>query len=184
MSRLSELQELIEIYEKEIEPYKFMYKLQFGIEITLEIKKEEVCHLIFGTLTNKNIPNSSFYKGKKGYNKIKSGEIIEVPYQLRKTFKSKSKAFKVLGKLLTRPKAIMFNKKIVKKGNIGTTDIDANFLFFRDIDGVAAHLFLTYIKNEREQRYVAKSCLHNIDNTYKKDQIELKIVEIDKVLKS
>lgn len=180
MTDKNELQELLSIYETHIQPYEFVYELQFGIKISLVIRPDEVCHLIFGTVKNKNIPNSSFYKGELGYRKIKAGDIKKAPPQLSKEYKSKSKAFKNLHLLLEKPQAIMFNKNLVKKVICGTTDIDADFLFFKEVNGASAHLFLKLINNKREKRYVAKSCLHNIDDNYKKNQIALKVISVEK----
>ena len=177
MDSKNELQLLIEFYENNIKPYKFMYKLEHGIELSLEIKEEEVCHLIFGSLTKKNIPNSAFYKGKKGFEKIKNGEVTTVPFSLQDAYKSKSKAFLILDKVLIKPNAIMFNQKIVKKRNGNSTDIAANFLFYKEKNNIVAHLFIEKIKNSREERFIAKSCFHNNDENYIKDQIVLKVNE-------
>lgn len=181
----NELYDLLMFYEKEIRPYEFTYICEFGTTINFTMEPDEVCHLFFGSLKNKQIPNAKLYKGVDGYNAILNGVVTEVPYQLKKEFKSKSIAFYKLPELLSSPVAIYFNEKIVQKGNIKGlhSEIDGDFLLYKEIDNKNIHFFLKHFPM-KNNRLVPYSTFHNKKNDYIVDQKEIKILSIDKKLRA
>ena len=175
------LYDLIEFYDSSIASFTYSYQCKFGTNITFSIEPEKVCHLLFGTLKDKNLVNSNEYKGIKGYTNIKDKTITEVPNQLKRAFKSKSPAFSNLDKLLANPTVIYFNQNLATSNGIKTR-IPADFLLYKQIGSLKVHLFLQWI--EREKRFVPISTFHNKENGYTKDQIELKIISKTKYLKN
>lgn len=170
------LYNLVKFYESEIKPFKYTYNCRLGITIDLVIEPQEVCHLLFGYLKNKNIPNATNYKGLNGYNKILDKTVTEAPLAVRKASKIKTDAFTYLPDLLSKPDIIVFNPKLAGKGNGGfshleTTDINGDFLFFKQIDKKQLHLFVKW--DDTQKRYIALSLFHNKKNGYIENQILL-----------
>ena len=170
------LYNLVKFYESKIKPFKYTYNCRFGITIDLVIEPEEICHLLFGYLKGKNIPNASNYKGLNGYNLILDKTVTEAPLQVRKASKIKTDAFIYLPDLLANPDIIVFNPKIAGKGNgsfshLETTDINGDFLFYKKIDNKQVHLFIKW--DTRKKRYVALSLFHNKKDSYIENQILL-----------
>lgn len=171
----NELYELAEFYKEKIEPYTYTYKALFGIEIELNFTDCQFCHLIFGTV--KNVPNSSLYKGIKGFENIMNFKITSPPSykDVQKNYKSKKDALYCIPDLLNKPKIYMFNKNIVDCGKIKglkKTDIEADFLLYKEIDGKKIHLFLKWSENDK--KIVPCSLIKNNADTYLENQIELK----------
>ena len=139
-----ELFKLAEFYQENLIPYTYTYKALFGIEIELIFSDNQFCHLIFGYV--KDIPNAFSYKGKKGFDKIINLEITSPPPY---------KDIVDCGKL-----------KGLKK-----TDIDADFLLYRDVDGKKIHLFLRWSDNDK--KLVPCSLIKNNTDNYIEKQIKL-----------
>lgn len=176
MSEVSnELYDILMFYETKIRPYEYTYKCEFGTIIKFTMEPDEICHLFFGSLKDKNVPNAKYYKGILGFNSILNKTITTVPYQLKKDFKIKSLAFYKLPELLKSPIAIYFNDSIVPKGCIKgrSTDIDADFLLYKEIDNKNIHFFLKYFSNKN--RLVPYSTFHNKKNDYIINQKRIKI---------
>ncbi|MCY6485888.1 hypothetical protein OW763_16375 [Clostridium aestuarii] len=172
------LYNLIDFYNREIKPFRYIYNCMFGININFTIEPEEVCHLIFGSVKNKNIPNAKSYKGILGFNNISTKQITRPPYQIRKEFNIKSDAFLYLPKLLNDPTAIFFNHEIVDKGKVPgflTTSIDADFLLYKNIDNKCIHLFLKWSKEKN--KLVPYSLLRNNKDNYISKQKHIKILD-------
>lgn len=168
---------LIKFYNSELKPFRYIYKCMFGININFTIEPDQVCHLILGSV-NKNIPNANEYKGIKGYNNIVSKKITKVPSQIKKEFNSKSKGFLYLPKLLENPTAIFFNHEIVQKGNIkglGSTDIEADFLLYKEFQNIKIHLFLKWSPNKN--KLVPYSLIKNSKDKYIVNQKSIKILD-------
>ena len=170
----NELFKLAEFYQENLIPYTYTYKALFGIEIELSFSDNQFCHLIFGYV--KDIPNAFSYKGKKGYDKIINLEITSPPpyKDIPKKYKSKRDAFYYIPKLLEKPTIYMFNKDIVDCGKLKglkKTDIDADFLLYRDVDGKKIHLFLRWSDNDK--KLVPCSLIKNNTDNYIEKQIKL-----------
>ncbi len=141
----NELFKLAEFYQENLIPYTYTYKALFGIEIELSFSDNQFCHLIFGYV--KDIP---------------------------KKYKSKRDAFYYIPKLLEKPTIYMFNKDIVDCGKLKglkKTDIDADFLLYRDVDGKKIHLFLRWSDNDK--KLVPCSLIKNNTDNYIEKQIKL-----------
>lgn len=172
----NELTKLVSFYEEEIKPYNYSYNLMFGTNFNFTFDPSEICHLIFGTLKNKNIPKASQYKGQAGFDNIVNGVITTVPPQLRKAYKNKAPAFYHLPQLLRKPTAIYFNPSIVSKGSMGAnTDIDGDFLLYKEINKKNIHLFIKWIA--KSNKFVPYSLFQNTDPTYIANQLQLKILD-------
>ena len=140
----NELFKLAEFYQENLIPYTYTYKALFGIEIELIFSDNQFCHLIFGYV--KDIPNAFSYKGKKGFDKIINLEITSPPPY----------------------------KDIVDCGKLNglkKTDIDADFLLYRDVDGKKIHLFLRWSDNDK--KLVPCSLIKNNTDNYIEKQIKL-----------
>ena len=123
-----------------------------------------------------DIPNAFSYKGKKGFDKIINLEITSPPpyKDIPKKYKSKRDAFYYIPKLLEKPTIYMFNKDIVDCGKLKglkKTDIDADFLLYRDVDGKKIHLFLRWSDNDK--KLVPCSLIKNNTDNYIEKQIKL-----------
>ena len=140
----NELFKLAEFYQENLIPYTYTYKALFGIEIELIFSDNQFCHLIFGYV--KDIPNAFSYKGKKGFDKIINLEITSPP-----PYKDIVDCCKLKG---------------LKK-----TDIDADFLLYRDVDGKKIHLFLRWSDNDK--KLVPCSLIKNNTDNYIEKQIKL-----------
>ncbi|HAT4222251.1 hypothetical protein SV13_15920 [Clostridium perfringens] len=180
----NELYKLLMFYEREIRPYEFTYICEFGTTIKFTMEPDEVCHLIFGSLKNKQLPKKNLYKGIDGYNAIINGDVTQVPYVLKDAFKSKSVAFYNLPELLSSPIAIYFNELLVQKGSIKGlhSEIDGDFLLYKEIEKKNIHFFLKYIE-KKNRRLVPYSTFHNKKNDYILNQKKIKIKEIKKELR-
>ena len=175
----NELYDILLFYENKIRPYKYTYKCEFGTTISFTIEPDEVCHLFFGSLKNKNVPNAKLFKGQAGYDAILNGTVTKVPYQLVNDFKSKSLAFYKLPELLNEPIAIYYNENIVQKGNIRGfySDINGDFLLYKEIDNKNIHFFLKHFPNKND-RLIPYSTFHNKKNDYIVNQKIIKVLDM------
>lgn len=170
---------LQDFFENEIMPYEYIYLCNNGLRIKFNIGKEDFCHLIYGTI-NKSLGNHRLYKGILGYDNIKNSAVNmgNLPSQIKSYARYRLKAFIFLPILLRGPGIIYFNQKLVPKGSTGlkTTDIDADFLLYKQVGTIKAHLFLKniYSKSGNENT----SCIsffHDENDNYIRNQIGLKV---------
>lgn len=175
----NELYDILMFYENEIKPYQYTYKCEFGTTINFTMEPDEVCHLFFGSLKNKNIPNAKLYKGQVGYDSILNGTVTKVPYQLVDAFKSKSLAFYKLPELLEEPTVIYYNENIIQKGGIRglCSDIDGDFLLHKEINNKNIHFFLKHFP-DKNNRLVPYSTFHNRKNDYVVNQKKIKVLNV------
>lgn len=179
MCNNNELYNLIMLYKEKIQPYEFTYLCEFGTMVKFIMEPEEVCHLLFGSLKGKNIPNANLYKGISGYEAIVEGRISSIPYQLSKEFKSKSIAFTKLPELLKSPTVIYFNDEIVPTSKKGlNTRIDGDFLLYKEIENKNIHFFLKHFPH-KNNRLIPYSTFHNASNDYTVKQKKIKVIEVD-----
>lgn len=176
----SDIFNIVKFYDNNIKDFEYNFTCRYNMELKFSINPDNLCHLIFGSMGT-NIPNAKEYKGIKGYENIKSGKIRTVPIQIRKDSHKKIQAFKYLPELLKKPKIFYFNKDIVDIGNIKglkTTQIDAEFMLFKEIDSLKIHFFLKWV--EKENKLVPYSLLHNRKSNYIANQKEIKLIELKK----
>jgi hypothetical protein len=174
----NELLDIISFYNNNIKPFRYTYDLIFGTKLSFTFESDAICHLLFGKINN--VPSGYMYKGQAGYNNILNKTITSVPQQLKKAYKNKAPAFYLLPKLLANPTAIYFNPLIIPKGSMGaTTDIDGDFLLYKEIDNKNIHLFLKWIPEKKI--FVPYSSFQNTSNTYINDQLKVKILNSSKI---
>lgn len=175
----NELIKLINFYQENLQPFKYIYKLELGIELNFMFEPSQIPHLIFGTIPS--FKKSSDYRGEKGYNNIINGVIKSVPNELSDAFKGKSKGFKFLPTLLENPEVYHFNNLIVQSGTGYIkgmhSKVDADFLLHKE----KTHLFIKY--DRKKEIFVPVSIVYNKVNTYTLNQIKMKIVSEKKGFK-
>lgn len=174
-----ELYNLIKFYEKDIMPFSYTYNCGLGININIVFEPSEICHLIFGSLKGKNIPNAKNYKGINGYTCILDKIVTQPHHSLKKAYQIKSSAFYCLPDLLSKPDLIIFNKNIAGKGkssfrHLEPTDIDGDFLLYKKIDNKIIHFFIKW--DDRQNRFVPYSLFHNKKDNYLENQIRLNLI--------
>lgn len=184
----NELQQVLEYYERNIEPYKYIFHCELGLTLEFTIEKNQLCHLLFGTI-EKSISNRRNFYGETGYNAIKKGtikKISDLPYKNRSHARNRIKYFYQIDKLLKNPKVIHYNQNIVRKGNdikIGKSIIKANYLctkILTEEKDFIIHLFLKISGKRLEPvSYFAQK-----DDSYIKDQLKIKVIKVEKVEKN
>lgn len=179
------LKDLVDYYEKNIRPYKYVYHCAHGLKLEFDITEDQLCHLLFGTIPS-GIHNRSKFAGQTGYNAIKSGEveIKDLPHKTKSKAKNRIKYFFYIDKLLSNPSVIHYNGNIVRKGDhikIGESLIDANYLFTKSVMGEKKilHFFLKTVGKKIEPiTFFAQE-----DTCYIENQLRFKVLRSEKIKK-
>lgn len=179
------LKDILTYYEKEIMPFKYTYECEYGLHISFCFNKDNLCHLLFGTIDKKKHPSwKKKYSGNKGYEGIdtKSITLENLPDELKSKAINRAGSFILINKLLKKPSIIHFNCALVKNSNIKTinTNIDAKYLLNKKtIEGTTLHLFLKET-DAKHSILVPNSFFPNSKDNYIENQLPIKVISSNK----
>lgn len=149
---------LCEYYEAFLNPFIYQYEIEFANhtkkKLKLKFELENFCHLLGLESVAKNSVKSAErfqYKGKTGWNNVKTGKIdIKHLKQLNKkqfqSVKAKQIYFYLLPQLLEKPLAVIYERSKVYP----PTKIECKLLLYNTCDNVVVHLGIEETENDGE----------------------------------
>ena len=147
---MSELIEIVNYYKVNIKPYTYKIMSDNNLLLEFQINEDNLCHLLFGTI-QKGMKNRGNYMGNLGYKNLELETVTKenLPNEIKKHANERTDWFPNIHKLLDNPKAgYFFNKEIVEIGKairLNKTDIQGDFLIYKEVDGYYLHLILKNI---------------------------------------
>ena len=180
---------LREYYETYLCPYIFKYEIKDGTntrEIELRFDEENFCHLLgLESIVRRNVRDIFRYKGQKGWDEIKSGniDISELKGRNKSGFKDNKARFVffyLLPKLVDAPQGILFDPQKLS----GNTRIECELLFFDRFKKAYIHIGIEY--DETKDCYIPRTFLiekitkHNDGMKYIESQTQISVKKIHK----
>lgn len=148
---MPELIDLVNYYDSVLSPYRYILTSHNGLTLDFDIKPNEMCHLVFGTIDDK-LPKKENYKGLKGYQKLKDGTVTwnNLPHAVKKHSNIRTEYFDQLHKVIEKPTgAIFYNSQIVPNPHalkLKSTDIQGDYLIYKKTESCILHLILANIR--------------------------------------
>lgn len=184
---------LREYYETYLNPFEYHYNVidetnQYDIELRFD--QENLCHLLgLESIVKYNINRNELhnYKGQKGWNNIKDGNITinslkDINKSRFKSGKDKMVFFYLVPNLIKTPKAIYFDNSLLEP----PTRIHSKIIFFSEYFNSILHLGIE--PNDDKLYYVPRTLLieritdKNDGTKYIKDQQQIELEVKNRVI--